>query len=92
MTNGDDVAVGHHGHDPAPSTTGSGPFSFWMISLAASTTLIEREAVAGSGVMTSHILGILLAPFNPDGVHGCSTHRRSAKPKEVRVTGRVSAC
>src|SRR5215203_5702082 len=46
-----------------PSTTGSGPFSFWIISLAASTTLIDGETVAGSTVMTSRTLGILLAPF-----------------------------
>src|SRR5215216_4953800 len=53
-----------------PSTTGSGPFSFWIISLAASTTVIDGEAVAGSGVMTSRTLGILLAPFNQTWVHG----------------------
>jgi hypothetical protein len=57
---GDDVAVGAR----PPSTTGSGPFSFWIISLAASTTLIDGEAVAGSEVMTSRTLGILLTPFD----------------------------
>jgi hypothetical protein len=35
-----------------------------IISWAASTTLIDGEAVAGSGVMASRTLGILLAPFD----------------------------
>jgi pimeloyl-ACP methyl ester carboxylesterase len=66
-----------------PSTTGSGPFSFWIISLAASTTLIDGEAVAGSEVMTSRTLGILFASFNPRlGVQDRPPARDRPKPEQ----------
>jgi hypothetical protein len=64
-----------------PSTTGSGPFSFWIISLAASTTLIDGEAVAGSEVMTSRTLGILFAFFIPGSGY------KTAYPQEIGQTG-----